>query len=124
MSKFRRAGLRIKSVSLFDRLVTSCQGVGLKADLALAEVPLGQADECLLILPTGGRNGEALRRDARIKALLQALGGKRVRIALTDGRSNLASDIDALLALPTYRPENGQELGAFVESLADQLAFT
>ena len=90
LNKFRQAGLSIKSVSLFDKLVFSRQGVGLKADYALAEQPLDPTKDCLLILPTGGRNGDALRRDARVRSLLQAVDGGNGRIAVTNSKSQLA----------------------------------
>ena len=50
LHKFRRAGLPIKSVSLYGPLVFSRQGVGLKADYQLAEKPFDQNKDFLLIL--------------------------------------------------------------------------
>ncbi len=120
LHKFRQAGLSIKSVSLFDKLVFSRQGVGLKADYALAERPFEPVNECLLILPTGGRNGEILRHDARVKSLLQAVDGGNGRVAITNGHSDLASEVGQLMQRPTYQPNMDQDLGEFVESLADR----
>ncbi|MCP4427325.1 MAG: DJ-1/PfpI family protein [Chloroflexi bacterium] len=121
LHKFRRAGLSIKSVSLFDKLVFSRQGVGLRADYALSERPFDPTDHnCLLILPTGGRNGDVLRRDARVKSLLQAFDGGDGRIAITNSGSDLASDVGQLMRRPTYQPHMDQDLGDFVESLAER----
>ena len=117
---FRQAGLSIKSVSLFDKIVFSRQGVGIKADYALADEPLDPMKECLLILPAGGRNGDMLRRDARVKSLLQAFDGGNGRVAITNGDSDLASDVGQLLKRQTYQPRVDQEFGDFVESLADR----
>jgi putative intracellular protease/amidase len=71
LHKFRQAGLPIKSVSLFNKLVFSRQGVGIKADYALADQPIDPNQDCWLILPSGGRNGDVLRNDARVKTLLK-----------------------------------------------------
>lgn len=120
LHKFRQAGLSIKSVSLFDKLVFSRQGVGLKADYALAERPLNPTDDCLLILPTGGRNGDVLRRDARVKSLLQAFDNGNGRVAVTNGSSKLAIDVEKLMTHPTYQPQDGQDLSEFVENLTDR----
>ncbi|MEZ4646954.1 MAG: DJ-1/PfpI family protein [Chloroflexota bacterium] len=84
LHKFRRAGLPIKSVSLFNTLVFSRQGVGLKADYQLADHPIDPSQDCLLVLPTGGRNGDMLRRDARIKSLLCDFTKGNGRIAITN----------------------------------------
>ncbi len=122
LHKFRQAGLSIKSVSLFDKLVFSRQGVGLKADYALAERPFNLNNNCLLILPTGGRNGEILRHDARVKSLLQAFNGGNGRVAITNSSSDLASDVGQLMEKPTYQPNTDQDLGDFVELLTDRAA--
>jgi len=121
LHKFRQAGLSIKSVSLFDRLVYSRQGVGLEADYALADKPFDEQRECLLILPAGGRNGDMLRRDARVKSLLQTLNASKAEIAVTDADSHLADDVDRLMSRPTYQPGFGQDLGEFVDLLASGL---
>ena len=122
LHKFRQAGLFIKSVSLFDKLVFSRQGVGLKADFALAERPFNPTNDCLLILPAGGRNGEMLRHDARVKSLLQAFDDGNGRVAITNGSSDLASDVGQLMNRPTYQPNIDQDLGDFVELLTDRAA--
>jgi putative intracellular protease/amidase len=122
LHKFRQAGLPIKSVSLFDKLVYSRQGVGLEADYALADGPFDSKKECLIILPAGGRNGDVLRRDARIKTLLKSLNEGNADIAVTDRKSNLASDVDRLMSRPTYQPDGDQDLGEFVDSLTEHIA--
>ena len=123
LHKFRQAGLSIKSVSLFDKLVFSRQGVGLKADYALAEQPLDPADDCLLILPAGGRNGDALRRDARVKSLLQAIDSSNGRVAVTNSSSKLAADVEKLMKQSTYQPQIGQDLDEFVDNLTERAVF-
>lgn len=123
--KFRQAGLSIKSVSLFNKLVYSRQGVGIKADCALAEHPFEKlSDDFLLILPTGGRNGDALRQDARVRPLLQLVKERHGRVAVTDGKSNLANDISrVLVGLPTVIHPEEQPLEAFVSVLTDHALF-
>ena len=124
LHKFRQAGLLIKSVSLFNKLVYSRQGVGLKADYALADQPFDPLGECLLILPSGGSNGEKLRHDARIKSLLESVNLGRGSVAVTDGNSTLADDVGQLLThRPTFRRRIDQELEDFVESLTDQVVY-
>jgi hypothetical protein len=123
LHKFRQAGLSIKSVSLFGKLVFSRQGVGLKADYALAEKPLDPTNDCLLILPAGGRNGDALRRDARVKSLLQAFDNGNGRVAITNSSSKLATDVEQLMKHPTYQPQAGQDLGEFVDNLTERAVF-
>lgn len=120
LHKFRQAGLSIKSISLFDKMVFSRQGVGLKADYALADKPFDPTKECLLILPVGGRNGETLRHDARVKSLLQDFDSGNGRIAITNGNSDLASDVGQLMNRPTFQPRGNQDLGEFVESLTER----
>jgi putative intracellular protease/amidase len=122
LHRFRHAGLRIRSVSLFDKLVYSYQGVGIKADCALADNPFNPAEECLLILPAGGHNGDALRNDARVKNLLETFKGGRGKVVITDSTSSLAGDLNTLMTSPAYRPDQGQEFGDFVTSLAERLS--
>jgi putative intracellular protease/amidase len=123
LHKFRLAGLSIKSVSLFDKLVFSRQGVGLKADYALADKPLDPKGESLLILPTGGRNGDVLRRDARVKSLLREIDNGNGRVAITNSSSKLATDVEKLMKHPTYQPQVDQDLDDFVENLTEQAVF-
>ena len=124
LHKFRREGIGIKSVSLFHKLVVSCQGVALKADYALAELPLDPEGHYLFILPSGGRNGDVLRKDARVKALLAGVNPGNCNVVVTDGRSHLARDVDNLLASPTaWQPPLGLEIADLVDALADQVAF-
>lgn len=125
LHRFRRAGLSIKSVSLFNKLVFSRQGVGLKADYELAERPFGpDADDCLLILPSGGRNEEMLRRDARVRSLLASFNQGNGRIAITTDTSHLAEDVAALVPDRTpIQPMAGQDLTEFVNDLAERAAY-
>jgi len=125
LHKFRQAGLSIKSVSLFDKLVFSRQGVGLKADYALADKPFDPSnEECLLILPSGGRNGDVLRQDARVKMLLQSFNNGKGRVVITDGDSNLANDVGQVLTeRPTLRQTLDQGLEDFVETLTNRMAY-
>lgn len=119
---FRQAGLSIKSVSLFNKLVYSRQGVGLKADYELSERPFDPTQDCLLILPTGGHNENSLRRDARVKTLLQGVARGRAHVAVTDGQSLLADDVGRLMKQrPAIRPYGGQNLQEFVNRLTDQV---
>ncbi|MCA9935738.1 MAG: DJ-1/PfpI family protein [Anaerolineales bacterium] len=122
LHKFRRAGLPIKSVSLYGPLVFSRQGVGLKADYELADKPFDQITDFLLILPTGGRNGDMLRHDARIRALLQTVDNGNGRIAITEPQSALASDLDKIMGhRPPYQPQGNEDLNDFIESLTSRL---
>lgn len=124
LHKFRRQGLPIKSVSLFDRLVYSRQGVGLKADYVLADRPFDDAADCLLILPSGGQNGEKLRNDARVRSLLQSLNSGRGHVALTNGDCDLALDVEQVMTdRPTWQRRFDERLEDFVESLADRMVF-
>ena len=84
LHKFRQAGLSIKSISLFNRLVTSRQGVSLKTDYALSDHPFNPADDCVLVLPSRGRNAEALRHDARIRTLLVSFNRGQGRVVMTE----------------------------------------
>ncbi len=124
--KFRQAGLLIKSVSLFNQLVYSRQGVGIKADCALAEHPFENvAEDCLLILPTGGRNGETLRQDARIRPLLQLVKERHGRVAITNGQSSLARDLGQLFtSSPAVIHPEEQPLESFVTALTGHAMFT
>ena len=124
LHKFRRHGLPIKSVSLFDKLVYSRQGVGLKADYVLADQPFDPLSDCLLILPSGGVNGEKLRRDARVKSLLESFNTGNGRIALTDGGSELALDVgEVMTERPTFWRRTDEPLEDFVDSLADRMEY-
>lgn len=123
LHNFRQAGLSIKSVSLFDKLVYSRQGVGLKADYALADKPFDPSGEdCWLILPSGGRNGEALRHDARVKSLLMAFNSGRV--AVTGSNKHLAEDVEQVCSeRVTLQNRGGQGLEDFVKSLTEHIVF-
>ena len=122
--KFRQAGLPIKSVSLFNKLVFSRQGVGLKADYALADQPFDPLSDCLLVLPSGGRNGEMLRRDARVKTLLQMFNLGQGSVAITDGESILADDVGQVMTQrPTYGRRHDEEWDEFVDTLADRVSY-
>ena len=125
LNKFRQAGLSIKSVSLFDKLVYSRQGVGLKADYALADKPFDpNGEDCLLILPSGGRNGDALRRDARVKSLLMAFNGGRGRVAVTGSNSNLANDVEQVFSdRLTLHHKAEQGLEDFVKTLTERVGY-
>ncbi|GIK57161.1 MAG: hypothetical protein BroJett015_28240 [Chloroflexota bacterium] len=123
--KFRQAGLPIKSVSLFNKLVYSRQGVGIKADCALAEHPFDNvAEDCLLILPTGGQNGETLRQDARVRPLLQLVKERHGRVAVTDGQSSLARDLCQIFtASSTVMHPVEEQMEFFVAALTDHALF-
>lgn len=125
LHNFRQAGLSIKSVSLFDKLVYSRQGVGLKADYELADRPFDpRGEDCLLILPSGGRNGDALRHDARVKSLLMELNGGRGRVAVTGSNSHLAEDVEQVCSERlTLHHKSEQGLEDFVKALTDRIVF-
>ncbi|MCP5094574.1 MAG: DJ-1/PfpI family protein [Chloroflexi bacterium] len=124
LHKFRRQGLPIKSVSLFDQLVFSRQGVGIKADYSLADKPFDPVGDCMLILPSGGRNGDKLRRDARVKSLLRQFNNGRGQVVLTDSGSDLAIDVGQMMtARPTFLPQMDEPLEDFVETLADRMVY-
>ena len=125
LHRFRQLGLPIKSVSLFDKLVFSHQGVGIKADYSLADKPFDAIrDECMLILPSGGRNGDKLRRDARVKSLLEQFNSRYSQIVLTDSESDLALDIGQLkMQQPTFLRQFDERLEDFVESLTNRMVF-
>ena len=124
LHKFRQAGLPIKSVSLFDKLVYSRQGVGLKADYSLADKPFDPADEYWLILPSGGRNGDVLRRDVRVKSLLESVNLGNGHVVVTDNDSDLAGDVDRLFTeRPSLHPHFDEPLESFVESLTDRVVY-
>lgn len=123
LHKFRCAGLLIKSVSLFNPLVFSRQGVGLKADCQLADHPINPEQDFLLVLPTGGRNGDMLRRDARIKTLLCDVNKGNGRIAITNADSQLAQDVAQLMQnRPAYQPQINQNFNDFIDTLAYHIA--
>lgn len=92
----------------------------MKADYALAEKPLDSTNDCLLILPAGGRNGDVLRQDARVKTLLQAFDNGNGRVAVTNGSSKLATDVEQLMKHSTFLPQIGQDLSEFVENLTER----
>jgi putative intracellular protease/amidase len=124
LHKFRQAGICIKSVSLFKKLVFSRQGVGIKADFTLADNPIGPAENCILILPTGGLNGDALRRDARVRRLLHGFKQQPGRVVLTDSDSELAHDVEQLLRpQATVHERRGEPLDRFVDQLAQQMVY-
>ena len=125
LHNFRQAGLSIKSVSLFDKLVYSRQGVGLKADYALADKPFDPSgDNCLLILPSGGRNGEALRRDARVKSLLVEFNSGSGSVAVTGSNKHLAKDVEQVCSdRLTLQHRGGQGLEDFVKSLTERFVY-
>ncbi len=125
LHNFRQAGLSIKSVSLFDKLVYSRQGVGLKADYALADKPFDPTGEdCLVILPSGGRNGDALRHDARVKSLLMELNSGRGRVAVTGTNRILADDVEQVCSdRVTLQHKAEQGLEEFVKSLTERIVY-
>lgn len=123
LHRFRQEGLYIKSVSLFNKLVFSCHGVGIKADLSLDQAPTDPSPESLLILPTGGLNGDRLRKDARVRTLLQAFNNNKAHVAVTGSNENLIDDIFRLGATQTHKQNSGQELAEFVDILASRIAF-
>ncbi len=123
LHRFRQEGLHIKSVSLFNKLVFSRHGVGLKADLSLDEAPTDPAPESLLILPTGGHNGDKLRKDARVRTLLQAFNNNKAQVAVTGNDDNLLDDLYRSGTTQTHRQSSGQELAEFVDILASRIAF-
>ena len=122
--KFRQQGLKIKSVSLFDKLVYSRQGVGLKTDFALADQPFDRQKECILILPSGGVNGDRLRRDARVRMLLEEIDQGDGRVVLTDSESQLAIDVEQLMsAQSSCLSRIDERLEDFVDMLANRLVY-
>jgi len=124
LHKFRQAGLFIKSVSLFNKLVFSRQGVGIKADYALADGPIDPNQDCWLVLPSGGRNGEMLRNDVRVKSLLKMFNLGQGSIIVTDSGSELADDVSALVTeRPSLLRNSTQNLEDFVEGLTDQVIY-
>lgn len=122
LHELRQAGLSIKCVSLFDSLVFSRQGVGIKADCSLADHPIHREENCWLILPSGGHNGETLRRDARVKTLLKTLHATNSRVVVTDGSSNLAEEVTTLMThKQSLLPHAGQNLVDFVQVLTHKM---
>ncbi|MCZ7667358.1 MAG: hypothetical protein M5U34_09195 [Chloroflexi bacterium] len=63
----------------------------------MADKPINPEQACWLILPSGGRNGDVLRRDVRVKTLLQTLNGGLGCVVVTDGGSELAEDVAGLI---------------------------
>jgi hypothetical protein len=124
LHKFRQAGLPIKSVSLFNQLVFSHQGVGIKADFALADKPIDPNQECWLVLPSGGRNGDVLRNDVRVKSLLKTFNLGQGSVIITDSGSELAGDVSALITeRPSLSRSSTQNLEEFVEGLTNQVVY-
>lgn len=122
--KFRQQGLPIKSVSLFDKLVYSRQGVGLKTDYALADKPFDSKTDWILILPSGGRNGDKLRKDARVRTLLESMNSGLGRVVLTDGKSELATDVEQVMTEhPSLLRRFDECLEDFVDTLADRMVY-
>ena len=123
LHSFRRAGLSIKSVSLFNQVVFGRQGVGIQADFQLSDHPVDPAQDCLLVLPAGGRNGDMLRHDARVKSLLESFNGGNGRVAVTNHTCDLANDVDRLLTRrPTIQPASDQGLDDFVNLLTKSVS--
>ena len=124
LHKFRLAGLYIKSVSLFGQLVYSRQGVGLKADYRLCDRPFDPLTEALIILPSGGYNGDMLRHDARVKSMLEAANLGEGYVAVTDSGQNLTHDVRQVVHnRPLLYPYLGQNLAEFITTLIDRLTF-
>jgi putative intracellular protease/amidase len=125
LHKFRQAGLPIKSVSLFNQLVFSRQGVGLKADYALADKPIDPNQDCWVILPSGGRNGDVLRNDVRIKSLLQTINRGHGCVVVTDSGSELAVDVSELVTeRPSFLRKSSQNLEDFVDGLTNRVVYS
>jgi len=124
LHKFRQAGLYIKSVSLFGQLVYSRQGVGLKADYRLCDRPFDPLTESLIILPSGGYNGDMLRHDVRIKSMLEAINLGEGYVAVTDSGQNLTHDVrQVVVNRPLLHPYPGQDPEEFITALTDYVAF-
>jgi putative intracellular protease/amidase len=123
LHRFRQEGLYIKSVSLFNKLVYSRHGVGIKADLSLDEAPTDPTPESLLVLPTGGHNGDRLRKDARVRTLLQAFNNNNAQVAVTGCDENLIDDLYRSGTIYTHRQHSGQALADFVDILASRIAY-
>lgn len=123
LHRFRQEGLHIKTVSLFNKLVFSHHGVGLKADLSLDETPKVPSPDTILILPIGGHNSDNLRRNARVRTLLQNFTSNKARVVLTGNDETLIDDLYRSGTTQTHRPNNGQDLSEFVDILASRVAF-
>ena len=124
LHRFRQEGLYIKTVSLFNKLVFSRHGVGIKADLAFDEAPTDPTPGSLLILPTGGHNGDRLRYDARVRSLLQAFNDNKAQVAVTSSNdTQLIDDIFRVGATQTHKQSSGQKLDEFIDILASRIAF-
>jgi len=124
LHQFRQAGLPIKSVSLFDGLVFSRQGVALKADFSLADKPIDLEQDCWLILPSGGHNGDVLRQDARVKTMLRTINAGSGMVVVTDGGSDLAEDVAQVVTeRPSLLRSTSQNLEDFIQGLTDKMVF-
>jgi putative intracellular protease/amidase len=123
LHRFRQEGLHIKSVCLFNKLVFSHHGVGLKADLSLDETPKDPSPDTLLILPTGGHNGDNLRRNARVRNLLQTFTSNKAKVAVTGNDETLLDELYRSGTMEAHRPNTGQDLSEFVDILASRVAF-
>jgi putative intracellular protease/amidase len=123
LHRFRQEGLHIKSVSLFNKLVFSRHGVGIKADISIEEAPTNPSSESLLILPTGGHNGDRLRKDTRVRNLLEVFYTNKAQIAVTGRDDDLIDDIYRLGTIQPHKQNSGQELADFVDILASRIAF-
>jgi hypothetical protein len=105
-------------------LVFSRQGVGIKADFALADKPIDLNQDCWIVLPSGGRNGDVLRNDVRVKSLLETLNLGLGSVIVTDDASQLADDVSALVTQrPSLLRNSTQNLEDFVEGLTDQVVY-
>lgn len=123
LHRFRQDGLHIKTISLFNKLVFSHHGVGLKADLSFEEAPTDPSPATLLILPTGGHNGDNIRRNANVRTLLQSFNNNKAKVAVTGNDETLLDDLYRSGTTQTHKPNNGQELAEFVDVLASRVAF-
>lgn len=123
LHRFRQEGLHIKSVSLFNKLVFSHHGVGLKADLSIDETPTDPSPDTLLILPTGGHNGDNLRRNARVRSLLGTFNVNKAKVVVTGNDETLLDELYRSGTTQAHRPHKGQELADFVDVLASRVAF-
>lgn len=124
LHRFRQEGLYIKSVSLFNKLVYSRHGVGIKADLSLEETPSDPSPDSLLILPTGGLNGASLRKDARVRSLLHSFNISNAQVAIIGRDDNLIDDIFRLGITKAHTQNSGQDLAEFANILASRIAYT
>ena len=111
-------------MSLFDKLVYSRQGVGLKADFALAEHPFDKQSKCLLILPSGGVNGDKLRRDIRVRMLLEKMNKGKGRVVLTDSDSEFAIEVGRIMTTQSSCLSRvDQCLEEFIDMLTSRMVY-